>query len=78
MEYYDKKDPKTLMKTYLIEKIDNVKGITGTPYVLRRTASVENHITGRKTRVTVKDFIFDNEKIVNKKIFTTNWLMTGK
>ncbi len=78
MEYYDKKDPKTLMKTYLIEKIDNVKGVTGTPYVLRRIASVENHITGRKTRVTVKDFIFDNEKIVNKKIFTTNWLLTGK
>ena len=78
MEYYDKKDPNTLMKTYLIEKIDNVNGITGTSYVLRRTASVTNHITGRKTRVTVKNFIFDDERIVNKKIFTTNWLMTGK
>ena len=78
MEYYDKKDPKLLMKTFIIEKIDNVKGITGTPYVLRRSCLITNHITGRTTRVTVKDFVFDNEKLVNKKIFTTNWLMTGK
>lgn len=78
MEYYDKKDPKLLMKSFVIEKIDNVKGVTGTPYVLRRSCLITNHITGRKTRVSVKDFVFDNEKIVNKKIFSTNWLLTGK
>lgn len=78
MEYYDKKDANLLMKTFIIEKIDNVKGITGTPYVLRRSCLITNHITGRKTRVSVKNFVFDDEKLVNKKVFTTNWLMTGK
>ena len=78
MEYYDKKDASLLMKTFVIEKIENVKGITGTPYVLRRSCLITNHLTGRKTRVSVKDFVFDNEKLVNKNVFTTNWLMKGK
>ncbi len=78
MEYYDKKDPKVKMKTFIIEKIDHVKGDTGKSYVLRRSCLITNHITGRTTRVSVKGFDFDNEKLVNKKLFTTNWLMTGK
>ena len=78
MEYYDKKDPKVKMKTFIIEKIEHVKGATGKSYVLRRSCLITNHITGRTTRVSVKGFDFDNDKLVNKKLFTTNWLMTGK
>ena len=78
MEYYDKKDPKLKIKSFIIEKIENVKGVTGKSYVLRRACTITNHITGRSTRVSVKNFEFDNSKTVNKKNFTTNWLMTGK
>jgi len=78
MEYYDKKNDKQKMKTFIIEKIENVKGVTGKPYVLRRSCLITNHLTGRSTRVSVKSFEFDNDKTVNKKLFTTNWLMTGK
>ena len=78
MEYYDKKDPKLKIKSFIIEKIENVKGTTGKSYVLRRACTITNHITGRSTRVSVKNFTFDDDKLVNKKQFTTNWLMTGK
>lgn len=78
MEYYDKKDPKLRFKTIIIEKIDNVKGATGKSYVLRHACTITNHITGRTTRISVKNFTFDDSAQVNKRIFTQNWLMTGK
>jgi len=76
MEYYDKKDPNVLLKTFIIEKIDNVKGESGKNYVLRRSCFIENHKTGRKTRVMAANEVFD--KKLSAGYFTQNWLQTGK
>lgn len=76
VEYYDKKDKNKLIKTFTIEKIDNVKGITGIDYVLRRLCWVTNELTGRKTRIYVKDFVFDAN--LSEQYFTQAWLQTGK
>ncbi|MCR5606317.1 MAG: outer membrane lipoprotein-sorting protein [Treponema sp.] len=78
MDYYDKANPNKIMKTFTIEKIDHVKGVTGKSYVLRRSCLIENFLNKRKTRVTVKDFVFDDEHLVSDRIFTQNWLRTGK
>ncbi len=76
VEYYDKKTKTKLNKTFTIEKIDHVKGITGNDYVLRRLCWVKNEDTGRKTRIYVKDFVFDAK--LTEAYFTQSWLQTGK
>lgn len=76
IEFYDKKNPNKMIKLYEVEKIEIVKGSTGIKYPLRRQNLVTNLVTGRKTRITVGDFKFD-EKIPDR-YFTQNWLTTGK
>ena len=76
MEYFDKKDPNKLIKTYIIEKIENVKGSSGKDYVLRKSCLISNEVTGRKTRVWVSDFEWDTK--IPDSYFTQNWLATGK
>lgn len=76
MEYFDKKDPNKLIKTYIIEKIEHVKGASGTDYVLRKSCLISNEITGRKTRVWVSNFEWDAK--IPDTYFTQNWLTTGK
>lgn len=74
IEFYDSKDK--MIKTYECHKIDMVKGVTGIEYPLRRKSVVSNLITGRKTIVTVKDFVFDEP--ISDGYFTQNWLINGK
>ncbi|WP_407426812.1 outer membrane lipoprotein-sorting protein [Treponema sp.] len=74
IEFYDSKNK--MIKTYECLKIDMVKGITGIEYPLRRVSCVSNLVTGRKTVITVKDFVFDD--VISSSYFTQNWLVTGK
>lgn len=76
IEFYDKKNASKLIKTYEVEKLEQVKGATGMTYWLRRQNLVTNIETGRKTRVTVKEYVFD--KKISDGYFTQNWLTTGK
>jgi hypothetical protein len=74
IEFYNEKDK--MIKTYECLKIDMVKGKTGIEYPLRRKSLVVNLVTGRKTYVTVKDFVFDEP--ISDGYFSQNWLITGK
>lgn len=71
-ESYDKTGK--LLKTMVIEKIDNIKGFED--YVLRRSVNVVNEVTGRTTHVTVKECTFD--KKISPAYFTQQFLSTGK
>ena len=53
-----------------------MKGATGITYWLRRQNLFTNVLSGRKTRVTVKEYVFD--KKISDGYFTQNWLSTGK
>ncbi|MBQ0052569.1 MAG: outer membrane lipoprotein-sorting protein [Treponema sp.] len=77
VEYYDKKDKTKLTRSISIEKIEHVKGTTGNDYVLRRLCWAKNEINGRRTRVYVKDFLFDAQNVTDS-YFTQNWLKTGR
>lgn len=74
IEYFDSKDK--MIKTYECTKLEMVKGVTGIEYPLRRSNIVTNLVTGRKTIVTVKDFVFDEQ--ISSAYFTQHWLTTGK
>jgi len=74
IEFYDHKDK--MIKFYECLKIDMVKGVTGIEYPLRRKSQVVNLITGRKTIISVKDFVFDEP--ISNEYFTQHWLVTGK
>jgi len=74
MEYYNKTNK--LIKTYIIEKIEIVKGATGIEYPLRRSSLLTNELTERKTRVWVGKYSWD--KPISDGYFTQNWLNTGK
>lgn len=76
VEYYDKRNLSKLNKTFTIEKIDHVKGETGNDYDLRRLCWIKNEITGRRTRIYVKEFKFD--VTLPESYFTVNFLRTGK
>lgn len=76
IEFYDKKDASKMIKTYEVEKLEMVKGATGITYPLRRSNLVTNLVTGRKTRVSVKEFEFD--KKISDSYFTQSWLATGR
>ena len=74
VEYFDKSD--TLIKTYRINTFEQVKGATGTTYWLRRFATMKNEKTGHASTVLVEKVEFDSP--VPDKLFTQNWLNTGK
>lgn len=76
VEFYDKKDPEKMIKLSEVEKLEIVTGATGIEYPLRRSTLVTNLITKRKSRVTVKDFKFDEP--ISDSYFTQTWLGTGK
>ncbi len=76
MEYYDKKNQNKLIKTFVIEKIDKVRGVSGKNYNLRRACLIVNEETGRKTRLFITNEQFD--KPLSPGYFTQNWLQTGK
>lgn len=76
IEFYDKKDDKKMIKLYEVEKLEMVKGVTGIEYPLRRQNLTSNLVTGRKTRITVIEFKFDDP--ISSSYFTQNWLQTGK
>ena len=74
IEYYDSKNK--MIKLYECLKIEMVKGATGIEYPLRRSNSISNLVTGRKTIATVKDFVFDEP--ISDAYFAQHWLTTGK
>ena len=74
IEYYDSKNK--VIKLYECLKIEMVKGATGIEYPLRRSNSISNLVTGRKTIATVKDFVFDEP--ISDAYFAQHWLTTGK
>ncbi len=76
IEFYDKKNASKVIKLYECEKLEMVKGSTGIEYPLRRSNMFTNMITGRKSRIMVKDFKFDEK--ISDTYFTQNWLQTGK
>lgn len=76
VEFYDKKDESKMIKLYEVEKLEFVKGETGIEYPLRRSNLVSNLVTGRKTRIMVKDFKFDIP--ISDNYFTQSWLLSGK
>ncbi len=76
IEYYDKKDSKKMTKLYEITQVEWIKGKTGIRYPLRRENILTNLITGRKTRIRVVDFEFDDP--ISDSYFTQSWLQTGK
>lgn len=76
IEYYDKKDAGKMIKVTDVEKLEMVKGATGVEYPLRRQNLVTNLVTGRKSRVIVKDFRFDEK--ISDNYFSQQWLASGK
>ncbi len=76
IEYYDKKNETKMIKIYECEKVEWVKGVTGIEYPLRRSNLISNLVTGRKTRIMVKDFKFDDP--ISDSYFTQPWLISGK
>lgn len=76
IEYFDKRDDKKMIKLYEVEKLETVRGVTGIEYPLRRQNLVTNLLTGRKSRVMVKEFRFDEK--ISDSYFTQSWLASGK
>ena len=75
-EFYDKRNPDKMIKINEVEKLEMVKGVTGIEYPLRRSTLVTNLNTKRKSRVTVKDFKFDEK--ISDSYFNQTWLASGK
>jgi len=73
IQNFDKKG--TLMKTMVIEKLEQTKGIKGT-YQVRRAVNVVNEKTKRVTHLWIKDYKWDQK--VSTSYFTQQWLITGK
>lgn len=76
VEFYDKKNAKKMIKLSEVETLEMVKGVTGIEYPLRRSTLVTNLVTNRKSRVSVKEFKFDEK--ISDSYFTQSWLGTGK
>ena len=76
IEFYDKKDASKKIKLYEVEKLEQVRGDSGTMYWLRTQNLFTNLVTGRASRVTVKKYVFDRK--ISDGYFTQNWLTTGK
>ena len=65
-----------MIKLSEVETLEMVKGVTGIEYPLRRSTLVTNLVTNRKSRVSVKEFKFDEK--ISDSYFTQSWLGTGK
>lgn len=76
IEFYDKRNPEKMIKLSEVDKLEMVKGVTGIEYPLRRSTLVTNLLTKRKSRVTVKDFKFDEK--ISDSYFNQTWLASGK
>lgn len=76
IEYYDKKDSSKMIKLYEITEVEWVKGESGIKYPLRRDNMLTNLISGRKTRIRVVEFKFDEP--ISDGYFTQSFLQTGK
>lgn len=73
-EMYDKKG--ALIKVLTVEKLVKEKGQSGKTYDIPRSTLLENVQTGHKTRMIIEKLQLDGN--VPDRIFTTNWLNTGK
>ena len=76
IEYYDKKDSSKMVKLYEITEVEWVTGETGIKYPLRRENMLTNLSSGRKTRIRVANFKFDEP--ISDSYFTQSFLQTGK
>ena len=74
-EYFDKKDPTKIMKVYTTDSYREVKTSRG-KYWLREGACIKNEITGRTTKLDIKDIKLDEG--ISDAYFTQSWLQTGK
>lgn len=63
-------------KTVTIDELEQVTGVTGKKYWLRKKHTFQDNRTGHKTIIDVQKIEFDKE--VPDRVFTQNWLMTGK
>ncbi len=77
MEYFDKKDPNKLMKTYTMEEWEYFTAPkSGKTYVFRKKARMVNNITGRQTFLFIEKPKFDEG--ISPNYFTQQFLQTGK
>lgn len=74
-EYFDKKDPNKLIKTYTTDGYHEMKTSKGT-YWFREGAVMKNEITGRSTHIIIDKPEFDIQQ--SNAYFTQAWLQTGK
>ena len=65
-----------MLKVLTVEKLGKENGLTGKSYNIPRSTLMENVQTGHKTRLTIEKLQLDGN--VPDKVFTTNWLKTGK
>lgn len=77
MEYFDKKDPTKLLKTYTTEDwIYFTAPKSGKTYALRLKARMTNNVTGRQTFIFIEKPKFDEG--ISPNYFTQQFLQTGK
>ena len=71
--YFSEKND--VLKTYSVEKIEQIKGNTGASYYLETCYIMTNSQTGRSTRIAMEKIVLDKE--VPAAIFTQQWLTSG-
>ena len=76
IEYFDKKDPDQLLKTYTTEDWIYLTSKTGKKYTMRMKARVATAKTGRQTVLEIKDPVMDAG--ISPIYFNEQYLKTGK
>lgn len=74
IEYFDKSGK--LVKKMEVTKLEQLTGVSGKKYNLRKVAEITNMQTGRRSVLTILSMELDKE--LKATYFSQNWLSTGK
>lgn len=74
--FYKEKDDSKPFRTFLMEEIEHYSGNKGKDYDLNKCCTMKNEITGNSTRLTLKNFILEEE--IPDSVFTTKWISFDK
>lgn len=74
IEYFDKSGK--MVKKMEVTKLEQLVGVSGKKYNLRKVAEITNMQTGRRSVLTILSMELDKE--LKSTYFSQNWLSTGK